>query len=372
MKYKKGIFSFIVVISIVAIFLATFILISGCAPKVVSTSTEEGTTPALVKKPVIGFVFTGLTHPYHVEHMNASKEAAIAYGYDTIFLSSEGNMEKNLIAIESLIEQKVSLIVCDPVDPKGIIQAIDKCQKANIPFVTTYGIVEHEWTYNAPTPDYRSMYNLTQVMLSYLNWEGNFAKLAGLAGHFPAEERLRGFNAAITEAQKENPNIEELSVQYTDWDPVKAQKILEDWLVAYSKIDGIITSSDGLLYTAVDMVKNAGREEEINLFGHDGDLKALELVQSGQFKADVLLGATRLAWFEMRYAHDIVSGLNPPKVVEMPTNLVMSDETATKCYDNGLNKDIVYVTPEKAMEYAKFGSLEFGPDNPITYEAFEK
>ena len=353
----------------------------GCAPAPATTAGEttpavetkaaEVTTTAPAKKPVIGFVMLTLTHPYHVEQMESGKKAGEAYGVDEIWLSSEVNMEKNLANIEALIQQKVDAIVCDPVDVKGILPAIDKCKEAGIPFITSYGKLEHEWAYNTPCADRDNMYGLTQIMAAYLNYDGGVCKLVGLPGQYCAEQRKQGFDEAVADIQKEHPNFKVLSEQPTDWDPVKAEKILEDWIVAYPKIDGIITSSDGLLYAAVDMVKRAGRENEINLFGHDGDKKALELVRDGQFKADVLLGATRLEWFIVRYVSDILTGKNPPRAVEMPTYFVMTDETAEKCYANGLSKDYTYITPEKAIEWATQGNLEFGPDKEVTYKEAE-
>lgn len=320
------------------------------------------------EKPVLGFVMLTLTHPYHVEQMESGKKAAEAYGAESIWLSSEVNMEKNLMNVEALIEQGVDIIIVDPVDVKGILPAIDKAKEAGIPFITSYGKLEHEWAYNTPVSDRDNMYGLTQIMAAYSNYDAKVAKLVGLPGQYCAEERKRGFDEAVADIQKDHPNFEVLSEQPTDWDPVKAQKILEDWLVAYDRIDGIVTSSDGLLYAGVELVKNAGREDEINLFGHDGDVKALELVRDGVFKADVLLGATRLQWFIVRYTMDILAGKNPPKVAWMPTSFVMTDEAAKRCYANGLSREYTYLDPEAAIEYATKGYLEFGPDKEVKYE----
>jgi ABC-type sugar transport system substrate-binding protein len=326
-----------------------------------------GGTEKEKEKPILGFVMLTLTHPYHVEQMESGKKAAEAYGAESIWLSSEVNMEKNLTNIEALIEQGVDIIICDPVDVKGILPAIDKCKEAGIPFITSYGLLEHAWAYNTPCPDRDNMYGLTQIMAAYKNYNARVCKLVGLPGQYCAEERKRGFDEAVVDIRKKHPEFKVLSEQPTDWDPVKAQKILEDWLVAYDRIDGIVTSSDGLLYAGVELVKNAGREYEINLFGHDGDVAALELVRDGAFKADCLLGATRLQWFIVRYAMDILDGKNPQKVAYMPTYFVMTDETAKRCYANGLSKDYTYITPEKAIEYATKGYLEFGPDKKVTY-----
>ena len=369
------------VVLIVSISIISAFSFTGCkkAPEVappveeaeeVKEAPAEEVAPAEEEKekPVIGVVMLTLTHPYHVEQMESGKKAAEAYGAESIWLSSEVSMEKNLTNIEALIEQGVDIIICDPVDVKGILPAIDKCKDAGIPFITSYGLLEHEWAYNTPCPDRDNLYGLTQIMAAYLNYDAKVCKLAGLPGHYCAEERKRGFEEAAADIQKDHPNFEVLSVQPTDWDPVKAGKIIEDWLVAYDRIDGIVTSSDGLLYAGVDLIKNAGREDEINLFGHDGDVVALELVRDGGFRADCLLGATRLQWFITRYAMDILEGKNPPKIAWMPTYFVMTDETAEKSYANGLSEEYTYLDPEKAIEYATAGYLEFGPDKVVTYE----
>jgi len=369
------------VVLIVSISIISAFSFTGCkkAPEVappveeaeeVEEAPAEEVAPAEEEKekPVIGVIMLTLTHPYHVEQMESGKEAAEAYGAESIWLSSEVSMEKNLTNIEALIEQGVDVIICDPVDVKGILPAIDKCKDAGIPFITSYGLLEYEGIYNTPCPDRDNLYGLTQIMAAYLNYDAKVCKLVGLPGQYCAEERKQGFDEAVADIQKDHPSFEVLSEQPTDWDPVKAEKIMEDWLVAYDRIDGIITSSDGLLYAGVDLIKNAGREDEINLFGHDGDVAALELVRDGGFKADCLLGATRLQWFITRYAMDIITGKNPPKIAWMPTSFVMTDETADRCYANGLSEEYTYLDPEEAIEYATTGYIEFGPDKVVTYK----
>lgn len=330
---------------------ATEVAATEAAPEV---ATEEASGEAGI---TIGVVMLGLTHPYHVEQMEAGTAAAKAYGAEAVYKSSEGDLDTQIALIETFIEQGVDALIVAPVNKDAMGPLVAKAKEAGIPFITMYEALDNPDAYGTPTPDYDNFVKYAEVVGACLNWEADVVMLGGFPGNAPADNRKNGFNDGVKALQADHPDFELVSYQPTDWDPVKAQNIIQDWLTQYSEIDAMVTASDSLMYSAVDLLKAAGREDETLLFGHDDDVKALELVQEGGFASDVLFGATRLEWFLIRYAIDIVKGVEVPHVVNMPTSFVMSP-------------DIAFVSPEEALEVASNGALEFGPDVEVDWSKY--
>jgi|SRR3990170_52211 len=354
------------------------LLLTACgAPQTAEEPTKTETTieapteeVAGEEKITIGVVMLGLTHPYHVEQMEAGTAAAKAYGAEAIYKSSEGDLDTQIALIETFIEQGVDALIVAPVNKDAMDPLVAKAKEAGIPFITMYEALDNPDAHGTPTPDYDNFVKYAEIVGACLNWDADVVMLGGLPGNAPADNRKNGFEDRIAALESDHPNFKLISYQPTDWDPVKAQNVVQDWLTQFSEIDGMVTASDSLMYSAIDLLKAAGREKKTLLFGHDGDVKALELVQDGTFASDVLFGATRLEWFLIRYAIDIVRGKDVPEVVNMPTSFVMRPELAEQCYTNGLSKDITFVTPEEALEVARNGALEFGPDVDVDWSRF--
>ena len=104
------------------------VLLTGCG----GGAKQE---PA-AKKPVIGLSISTLNNPFFVDLRDGAKAAADANGMELIVMDAQDDASKQLANIENLIQQKVSIIIVNPVDSKAVVPAIEAANKANIPVIT--------------------------------------------------------------------------------------------------------------------------------------------------------------------------------------------------------------------------------------------
>ena len=144
-----------------------------------------------------------------------------------------------------------------------------------------------------------------------------------------------------------------LSIQPAGWDPVKAMNIMENWLIAYDRIDAFISATDPNTLAAIEAIKAAGREKEIAVFSYDGDPEALEAVKRGDILIDLLTGSTRVGYWNVKVAAELARGKKFDQKVYLPTHFVMNEETAASLKEKGYNVDKglhSWVTPDGALE----------------------
>lgn len=336
------------------------------APATTAAETTAVETTAPKKEIKIAFVQLTDTNPFHIGTKEAAIKAAEAYGVTLINKVSEGKLENEIAVIDSLIEQKVDVIADWATDERAIGPMVEKCKKAGIAFIATFSKTANPDCFSSSLTEFENNYMNTYIAASYLGFKGGICYLGGRVGNFAAMERERGFKTAMEELTKQYPDLKLLSYQNTEWDPVVAKQVTENWLTQFPKIDAIMCASDSLLYTSMEAIKAAGRDKEIALFGHDGDPEGVQFVKDGTFKSDVLIGPSRVGWWILRQAYAISTGLwtlENHKDDPLITPLVMTDEVAKQCYKNGLSAGVKYITPEEAQKQLEDASTLYGPQS---------
>ena len=336
---------------LVAVFLSVLmILMSACGNENVQQANNN-------KKIVAGLAMIDLKLPFFVRMKEAGTKAAEEYGIEVIWQSADGSLEKQISIVENFIEQKVDVILIDPLDAKGIIPAIEKAKAAGIPVITMGNKVEGKWNHNTLYPDYENMAMVARSIGTALNGKGEVALLTGSAGNFVSDTREKGF---VETMKKEFPNIKIVGVQPTNFDPAQAQRITETWLNNFPNLKAIAFISDPLGLAAMSVADAKGKK--LLFGGYDGNKEMHPMIENGSMMIDVLTGAERVGYWNVAVAARIAKGSKMPVDLYMPTYFVTSDQTATMLKNKGLTFE--YITPEKAISVAQNYSEEFGPNQP--------
>jgi len=305
---------------------------------------------AETKQVTIGIIEINLTNPFFVDMMKGGNIAEKEDGnLEVIWKSAEGSVEKEISLIENFVEQKVDAILIDPLDVDAVKPAMEKAFKAGIPLVTMGNFVDTPYgnvsTLYNDRVDYR---NLTRILCYYLNSKGNIVHIFGKKGNFVSDERLVGFEEAV----KEFPDIKVLAVQPGEWDPALAQRIMEDYLTAYPKIDGLAVWHDGIMYGAMTAIRSAGLVDEIKIVSYDGDIESSKMVKSGELVANLLTGAKRIGAWNVKVGAALARGAKLDQKVFLPTKFVILEDTLNKVRANGFKEDIQWITPDEAIDIA--------------------
>src|ERR1700733_13829928 len=109
----------------------------------VATAVAIATGSALAaEKPKIGLIQIDLTNPFHLGEVEGAKEAARRAGFDLVVTSGEGDVTKQIQAMENLINQGVSALSVNFIDAKAFGPTMAKAAAAHIPVVCLHSKIE--------------------------------------------------------------------------------------------------------------------------------------------------------------------------------------------------------------------------------------
>jgi ribose transport system substrate-binding protein len=320
--------------------------------------TSLTSTFAQAKKPRMGLAMINLEAPFFANMMTAGAIAAKDYGIDLIWKSAEGSLEKQIAIVENFVQEKVDVIMIDPIDKKAIAPVVIKVHNAGIPVITGGNLVDTPYNINTLYNDYKDYFTLTDIMAHYINKKGNVVLIVGNPGNFVSDERQRGFEESV----KRYPNIKVLSIQPSDWEAVKGMKAMENWLAAYPKIDAFMSVSDTPFMGALEPIRNSGREKEIALFGYDGDPPVMELIKKGEVVADLMTGSKRVGYWNVAVGAMLAQGKKIPRLIYLPTHFILKKETAKLLQSRGLDMSkIDWVEPDEGLRLWERAEEELGP-----------
>ncbi len=306
--------------------------------------------------PTIGMAMVDLTDPFFVSMMDGGNLAGNEVQAKVIWKSAEGSAEKEIGIIEDFIQQKVGCILIDPIDSQAVKPAMKKAYDAGIPLVTMGNFVDTPYG-NVSTlyNDYKDYKTLAAILAYSLNQKGNIVHIFGKKGNFVSDERLRGFVDGI----KQFPGIKVLSVQPGGWDPAQSQQIMEDMLTAYPQIDGVAFWHDGIGYSAVTAIQNAGRMQGMKIVSYDGDPESSQMVKDGTLVADLLTGAKRIGAWNVKVGAALARGAKLSRKVYLPSKFVILEDTLNQLRQNGFKEKIDWVTPDEAIKISESATVDW-------------
>ena len=186
-------------------------------------------------------------------------------GVKYIKLDPKGDAALQANHIEDLIQKKVDVIIVWPVSGKGIIPAIRKANAAKIPVLVTNSPIDPSGEpltkgFCGPDNVLEGKY-AGEMMIEALGGKGKVVEIMGFPGYVTASERSQGFHDAL----KGHSGIEIIETQPGNWDRMKSQKVMENFLVKYGPGDfnGVYVADDNMGMGAVNALKAAGRIRDV-------------------------------------------------------------------------------------------------------------
>jgi ribose transport system substrate-binding protein len=249
-------------------------LLTGCG----STKQE----PA-AKKTVIGLSISTLNNPFFVDLRDGAKAAADANGMELVVMDAQDDASKQLANIENLIQQKVSIIIVNPVDSKAIVPAIEAANKANIPVITVDRSAAGGQVVSAIASDNVAGGKMAgQFIVDKLGGKGKLVELEGIPGSSAANDRGKGFNEAVKAAA----SLTVVAKQPADFDRAKGMKVMENILQANPEINAVFAHNDEMALGAVEAI-TAAKRTGITVVGFDATADAIKAVNDGTLAATV-------------------------------------------------------------------------------------
>ena len=299
--------------------LKTLVAVAGVAVFLASGATAQD-------KPKIGLIQIDLSNPFHLGEVDGAKEAARRAGFDLVVTSGEGDVTKQIQAMENLINQGVDAISINFIDSAAFGPTMAKAAAANIPVICLHSKIEG----CAATLGFDERYTgkivgeyAAELLKARYNGEvkGEVANLQGLLGQGLNTDRSGGF----TDVMAQYPGVKVVAQEPTSWDPTKAVSITENWMTAYPNLDLIYGNSDSLTVPAAGVIERSGKQDQVMLVSVDGTEPGLKAVKDGVMKSTVLLAPQYSGFWKAYFPFLVATKADDRKEVLIQGVLVTAD-----------------------------------------------
>ncbi|MET9518049.1 substrate-binding domain-containing protein [Streptomyces sp. NPDC002994] len=205
------------------------------------------------------------------------------------YANANNDADRQTQQLESMIEEKVDVLIVDAVDSKAIAGAIEKADDANIPVVAFDRLAE------GPIDGYVSFDN---EQVGHIQGKSLLEALKGEAGSGTGPGSASGkvvmMNGALTDpnaamfkkgAHTELDGKVEIGLEYDtkDWKPENAKANMEAAIASLGKdaITGVYSANDGMAGGIIAALKAAGVTDLPPVTGQDAELAAVQRIVAG-------------------------------------------------------------------------------------------
>jgi ABC-type sugar transport system substrate-binding protein len=275
--------------------------------------------------PKIGLVQIDLSNPFHLGEVDGAREAARRFGFQLIVTSGEGDVNKQIQAVENLINEGVDAIAVNFIDAGAFGPTMKKAGAAGVPIICLHSKIDG--CAAVLGFDERHTGNIVgeyaAKLLRAKNGEvrGEVANLQGLLGQGLNTDRSGGF----TDVMAKYPGVKVDAQDPTDWDPTKAVAVTENWMTAYPNLELIYGNSDSLTVPASKVIARAGKQGKIMLVSVDGTLDGLQAVRDGVMESTVMLAPQYSGFWKAYFPYQIATHKTDQKELLIQGVLITKD-----------------------------------------------
>jgi ribose transport system substrate-binding protein len=149
-----------------------------------------------------------------------------------------------------------------------------------------------------------------QAVVDALGGEGDIVILQGVAGSGPVEQSMEGMTSVLDE----NPGINVLTTEYTDWSRDNGKTAMENALQSFDQIDAVLSDSGLQNVGAFEAVESAGRLDEIKAWTGDTVQAWIRIVHEQELPGIIIDRPTAVGDTAVKTCGAILSGIPVPKV----------------------------------------------------------
>jgi ribose transport system substrate-binding protein len=267
----------------------------------------------------IGVSIADQKNPFYLEILDGMK-AAMKPGDTLVPVDAEFRADKQMTDIETLIQDKVDVILIDPVDSKGIQGSLLALQRANIPIVTYNSAVEDKAMVksNIATDNFMAGQLIGEALGKALNGSGTVVMLTYNIAEV-CLDRANGFKDSIGKF----PGIKILAEQELNPPGVDTGlNAMENMLQAYPDVTGVFALNDPSAIGAASACESAKKLDQIKIVGVDGSAAGIEAIKAGRLLASAAQDPVAIGRIAVETAYKVLQGQPVTADVKVPTTLV--------------------------------------------------
>lgn len=244
------------------------------------------------------------------ELQNALKEQAEKAGdVEIIFTNANGNAEKQLSDIDSLIAQEPDVIVMRTVDPDAGISCVEAVKNAGIACVVQDTSVNTD-IYDCRITGDQSLVGqlIGGYMQEWLDEDESRMINMGYVNGAPGDVIKKRETGIYDVVDPERINTFSTQIA-TGFSAEDAMAFAEDWLQSQPDMNCIACANDEMAAACIQALSAAGVNfDDFLVFGCDGGAIGQQYLESGELDATVLQSVTKVADAIIQVSRDVASG----------------------------------------------------------------
>jgi D-xylose transport system substrate-binding protein len=262
--------------------------------------------------PVIGFSIDDLRVERWTHDRDYFLDADRKLGATVNVQSANANESRQIAQIENLIAQGVDALVIVPFNSKVLGNVIASAKRAGIKVVSYDRLILGADIDGYVSFDNEKVGEMQAQGVVKVAPKGNYFLLGGAATDNNARI-LREGQMKVLKPLVDKGDIKIVGQQWTpEWDPSKAQSIVENVLTAnQNNIQGIVASNDGTAGGAIQALAGQKLAGKVPVSGQDADLAGVRRVVEGTQAMTVYKPIKAIAASAAQLAVDLVKGKTP-------------------------------------------------------------
>ncbi len=300
---------------ITAIVLVFSLALAGCTASEIPAVTEA---PQSTQQIVIGLFLSDLSNPFFISIQEGAQEAADRLGATLIVNDAANDSTTQTNQIQTMLEEKVDVLLINPVDSDAIGSVIQSANTAGVPVITVdRSASSGEVVSHIASDNIAGGVMAGDYLAELLGKAGNVVELEGITGTSAAKDRGEGFN----EAMAAYSDITIVANEVAEFDRATAKQVFAELLAQYPDINGVFAHNDSMILGAMDAAQEAGRADII-FVGFDAVDEAVDAVEKGSLAATVAQQPTEIGRLSVETAIKYLNGETAPKFIPVELALV--------------------------------------------------
>jgi signal transduction histidine kinase/DNA-binding response OmpR family regulator/ABC-type xylose transport system substrate-binding protein len=182
-----------------------------------------------------------------------------------VYKEANGNSQKQISQIDSLLQQHIDLLIVSPNEAKALTAVVQKVYDAGIPVVVVDRRIESQkYTAFVGASNYEVGQTAGRYAVSLLKGSGRIIEIAGLQNASPFIDRHNGFMDIISK----NPGIK--YIKKVHYNTIDYLQNLDSTVAQHKDADLIFAQSDYLAREGYNAAKKANTQNKIKIIGIDG------------------------------------------------------------------------------------------------------
>ena len=224
-------------------------------------------------------------NPFRTAETQSIRDEAAKRGITNLIVTNaQGDLNKEISDIQSMLSQGVDALIISPLKSEGLDPALDAAKKKGVPIMT----IDRLLTKKTACEDYIGWVGsdfveqgkrAAEAMNKATDGKAKAVTLLGAAGVNVTTDRNKGYKDWI---EANAPGIEIVAEQAGDFDRQKGQTVTEQLLAANKDINAIYAHNDEMALGAVAALKAAGKQPgDVKIITIDGTKGAVQGLVDG-------------------------------------------------------------------------------------------